>query len=1180
MKILSLLLSLTVAILANLAFHSSASAEDINLDTGNSNVEINLDTGNSDSQPQASEGCQIDRINSLLSSSNRAGFGAETTGGAQAQSFTVVTSSADSGEGSLREALSQEGALWITFDEKIHGETISLTRTLSIENSDVTIDGRGDNGKMSAVTISAAGETSFPLIHLRGGNTVIHGITIAGRSDGFAQGISISEGEDYWLDHLTLKDFRSEEALSITRGPESETAPGFISISSMKAENSENSITVSLGEQNSSSMLSVFNSDFSSVQIDAGSKLHLFNNFIHGFSNQAIQSATGSMVVAENNVVSGESKRQQASLALSGAGTGSGTILSLNNQLEEGARDFGSVSPAEREPFDIPYASNLLASEKVEQYVRSNAGAENAPASIEVCPNAQPTENSGTASQGTFDLNTLKQGEGENSSPTIIDQENFQLIFSATEEINSNNALITFGFSQSANAHLLWGSGDNYQSQAHSQEGNVRTHTINLSGLESGQAYVYRIVGRNDSGDTVRSRKFSFTTGAPGQSGENTTPESLRNNTGEFTGSQRVEFTGRSPEIDPGAEGVEIEDRNNVSFSDGDSVQFSGSSGDSQFSFEESAGNFNSGNESLEPTLPTSGESSSGGEIFSASSGESSFASSTNPSGTGFEASTSTSQLSEIGGLNSSTTPGLPSAATAQTLRLAFPGAEGFGNQAAGGRGGTVVYVDNLKDDGGGSLREALETTGARTIVFRVSGTISLDSTLEINDPFITIAGQTAPGGGVLLRHNENSDFEDALIRINTNDVIVRHIRLRRGSTEDSSCCGSNIEFGPAAQNVIVDHVSMSWSRGDQIQIASGSNITIQNSIISESLPVMEQPVNPNQEEETPEERVANLTSLPATPPQGVSLIRNLFAQSANQNPELLGNQAGAAQLINNLVFNACGVAKIGGSSNSAQEFSTLEPTETGRISISGSQSSTQGGEGASFDIFGNVDLTGCPSGGKSIVIEEGARTELQGNVFGEEAPEGGEAPTPSTGAAPFSFIATSELEEKLLATVGATLPKRDAVDTRLIEGIRNDLAKSIADPEEVGGFPELEGEHAYLDSDRDGMPDDWEITTGLNPENASDANLDMDSDGYTNLEEFLNGTLPNSAALPGETPVIVEETVDPDIQSTLGLEATEEGSEEEPASDDSSETDAEASTSSSSEDSLPPAVQIQREGN
>ena len=145
------------------------------------------------------------------------------------------------------------------------------------------------------------------------------------------------------------------------------------------------------------------------------------------------------------------------------------------------------------------------------------------------------------------------------------------------------------------------------------------------------------------------------------------------------------------------------------------------------------------------------------------------------------------------------------------------------------------------------------------------------------------------------------------MIRISTNDVIVRHIRLRRGATEDSSCCGSNIEFGAGAQNVIVDHVSMSWSRGDQIEMASGSNITIQNSIISESLPAMEQPVNPNQSEETIEEetteledteleitgeRTADLTSLPTTPPQGVSLIRNLFAQSANQNPQLLSNQS------------------------------------------------------------------------------------------------------------------------------------------------------------------------------------------------------------------------------------------------------------------------------------------------
>ena len=222
-------------------------------------------------------------------------------------------------------------------------------------------------------------------------------------------------------------------------------------------------------------------------------------------------------------------------------------------------------------------------------------------------------------------------------------------------------------------------------------------------------------------------------------------------------------------------------------------------------------------------------------------------------------------------------------------------------------------------------------------------------------------------------------------------------------------------------------------------------------------------------------------------------------------------------------------------------------------------------------------------------MIESGARTQLQGNQLDGEAQGGGEeAPSLTAGAAPFSYIPTSELEEKLLATVGATLPKRDAADTRLIEGIRLDLTKAITNPEEVGGFPELEGESAYLDTDRDGMPDDWEITTGLNPESDADANLDPDNDGYTNLEEFLNGTLPDSAALPGETAVVIEETVDPDIQSTLGLEATEEEQAENPEGEDeisSAENevslDEETESPASGEDAPPEgATQLQRSNN
>ncbi len=1194
MKIFSLLLSLVASALLNLVFHSSASAqEDIDLSrlqssTSTSTTVATETSANSQSNREAATaGCQVDRINSLLSQNERTGFGGDATGGAEAQNFSEVTTTADSGEGSLRQALSQEGPVWITFSKKIYGETISLSTPLNIESSGVTIDGRGEGGEMANITISSTQENSSSILNLEGGNTIVHGITIAG--SGSTNGLDITGGEDYWLDHITFKNLGAGEGISI--GTNAETGAGaaanFISLSNLKAENTPNSVQVS-SSTSGETLLSVFNSSLSSVKVGAGSRTHLFNNHFQNFQSEALISTAGSLIVAENNLISGKGDQLVTKE--------SGTILSIGNEFTEGAKDFGSISPAEEEPFDISYPFNLLASGKVASHLNENAGAENASGSLEVC-SQQTTKSGGFGSTGaTFDFNSIKGGANLDDA-IATDQESFDLIFSATEQINSTNALITFGFTQPANAMLVWGPENGTLSNAPSPEQNKSTHTISLSPLQPGQSYVYRIEGRNNSGDQVRSRKFSFTTGQAGQQGQDTTPETLRGESSAgFQNAPQVTFGDDMPESFE-SEATQLSSSTNTG----------SETARNDFTFSDENG--------FEPTLPSAngneGSSNTATAGFSDSGAGTSFSASSEFSEENLEIAGGDSQFGFSATTGSSALSGLPPAAGTANgsvsgiagtgpIRLAFPGAEGFGNQAAGGRGGQVVYVDNLKDDGGGSLREALETTGARTIIFRTAGTISLDSTLEITQPFLTIAGQTAPGGGILLRHNENSDFEGALIRVDTNDVIVRHIRLRRGATEDSSCCGKNIEFGSAAENVIIDHVSMSWTRGDQIALESGKNITIQNSIIAESLPVMEKPINPNREEETTEEELPeaelpveglqengadSLTRSLPTAPEGVSLIRNLFAQSENQNPELLANQSGAAQLINNLVFNSCGIARIGGATSSSETISAVEPTEEGQVAISGSQPQPASSAGASFDIFGNVDLTGCTTGAKSLMIENGARTQLQGNVLDGEAQGGSnEAPGATAGAAPFSYIPTSELEEKLLATVGATLPKRDAVDTRLIEGIRLDLTKAITDPEEVGGFPELEGESAYLDTDRDGMPDDWEITTGLNPESDADANLDPDNDGYTNLEEFLNGTLPDSAALPGETPVVVEETVDPDIQSTLGLEISEEEQTEnlegeEDSSSEQNETSSSEETETTTNEDSPPEGATQLQG-
>ena len=165
-------------------------------------------------------------------------------------------------------------------------------------------------------------------------------------------------------------------------------------------------------------------------------------------------------------------------------------------------------------------------------------------------------------------------------------------------------------------------------------------------------------------------------------------------------------------------------------------------------------------------------------------------------------------------------------ATTAGGALPAFPGAQGFGSTTPGGRGGGVLEVINLNDHGPGSLREAIDATGPRTVVFRVSGTIQLDSEIEIKNPHITIAGQTAPGDGICLRKQT--------FRVAADDVIIRYLRFRRG--DETKRMGSGLRIHDC-QNVIVDHCSISWSCDEGINTWHNTrNITIQWCLVSEAL--------------------------------------------------------------------------------------------------------------------------------------------------------------------------------------------------------------------------------------------------------------------------------------------------------------------------------------------------------
>jgi pectate lyase len=434
--------------------------------------------------------------------------------------------------------------------------------------------------------------------------------------------------------------------------------------------------------------------------------------------------------------------------------------------------------------------------------------------------------------------------------------------------------------------------------------------------------------------------------------------------------------------------------------------------------------------------------------------------------------------------------------------QLAFPSAEGYGKYTVGGRGGKVFEVTNLNDSGEGSLRAAVEAKGPRTVVFRLSGTIDLKSNLTIRNPYITIAGQTAPGDGICIKRYPLS--------IGADEVIIRYIRVRFGDESDQDSDAISSRY---VKNIILDHVSASWSVDETMSIYHCNNITVQWCLISESM------YNSNHVKST--HGFGGIWGSNFS-----SYHHNLLAHHTSRNPRFASG-CGNTDYRNNVLYNWGYQSCYGGEKqqkgNPDFNFSTINMV----ANYYKPGPATRPGE-TSYRIASPSTRDGDADYGKWYI----ANNVIEGNqTVSADNWDGGVQPSKDVfrldepwESMPINQQSAEDAYQSVLEHAGASLPKRDAVDSRIIEETRNGIAtyegptykqnndmenkslkSGIIDSQsDVGGWPELKSTTPPTDTDHDGMPDEWEKKNALNPNNAADGNK-IAADGYTMLEKYLN---------------------------------------------------------------------------
>ncbi len=439
------------------------------------------------------------------------------------------------------------------------------------------------------------------------------------------------------------------------------------------------------------------------------------------------------------------------------------------------------------------------------------------------------------------------------------------------------------------------------------------------------------------------------------------------------------------------------------------------------------------------------------------------------------------------------------------SVPIAFPGAEGYGRYTTGGRGGQVYVVTNLNDDGEGSLRKGVVRNGAKIIVFALSGTIHLQSPLNIK-PNTTIAGQTAPGDGICLA--------DQPVKLGGDNIIIRYLRFRMGDRlqQREKVHGSGHDDALSAigrKNIIIDHCSMSWSTDEAFTVYAGDSTTLQWNIIAE-------PLNYSYHYERGSDDFQNHGYGGIWGARYLSAHHNLFAHCISRTPRFAGTRDTKEETVdfrNNVIYNwghnniyggeggrynmVNNYYKWGSATQTKVKYRIVNPSRQDENNIPFGKYFVEGNH-----VDGSVEVTkdnwlGVTMGNGGTAADKEAAKQKE--AFRTE---------------PITTHSAEEAYRLVLQGAGAS-HRRDAVDQRIAADVQNRTGNII---DVQGGFPHgtpyeqtlsawptLRSMPATADSDGDGMPDEWEKKNGLNPSSTADASTTTLHPFYTNIEVYIN---------------------------------------------------------------------------